>query len=67
MDLFKVLAKVGEVSYKLELPAGFRIHPLFHVSQLKKKISKKKVPIQNLPYADESGKIQMEPMAILDG
>ncbi|GJW09184.1 putative reverse transcriptase domain-containing protein [Tanacetum coccineum] len=34
---FKVLAKVGKVSYKLELPQEFsRVHHTFHVSNLKK-------------------------------
>ncbi|GJT79720.1 hypothetical protein Tco_1054062 [Tanacetum coccineum] len=34
---FKVLEKVGEVSYKLELPEELsRVHNTFHVSNLKK-------------------------------
>lgn len=39
---------------------------MFHVSQLKKKVSKKSVPIQTLPYADNSGQIRLEPLAVLD-
>ncbi|WVZ89845.1 hypothetical protein U9M48_036199 [Paspalum notatum var. saurae] len=33
---FKVLQKVGQVAYKLELPDTAHIHPMIHVSQLMK-------------------------------
>ena len=32
---FKIVVKVGKISYKLELPLHFKIHPVFHASVLK--------------------------------
>lgn len=32
---FEIVAKVGKISYRLDLPPSFRIHPVFHASVLK--------------------------------
>jgi len=61
--LYKVLQKIGSMACKLELSAASRVHPVFHISCLKKVIWDK-LPVQTiLPELDEEGKIILEPEA----
>jgi hypothetical protein len=63
---YKVLQKIGTMAYKLELPSSSRVHPVFHVSCLKKVIGEK-IPVQTIfPKLDEEGKIILETEAITD-
>ena len=57
----KVLKNIGTMAYKLELPIASQVHPVFHVSCLKKVIGVK-LPVQTiLLELDEEGNIILEP------
>jgi hypothetical protein len=62
---FRVLQRVGSVSYKLQLPHGTQLHDVFHVNQLKKHLGAKAVPNPTLPALTVDGKIKFQPQAIL--
>ena len=50
----------------MELPASFQVHPIFHVSCLKKVIGDK-LPVKTiLPKLDEEGKIILELEAVTE-
>ena len=52
---FPVQARVGHVAYKLQLPIGSSIHPVFHVSCLKKKLGSWSSSLPHLPLVDADG------------
>ena len=62
---YAVLEKIGAVAYKLQLPEGSRIHPVFHVSCLKKQLGDNVIPQMALPLVTEDGLAQEIPAAIL--
>ena len=63
---YKVICKVGKVSYEIEVLEGSWVHNMFHVSRLKKAIRQRVVPSAELPPLDEEGKLVLSLEAILD-
>ena len=50
---YKIIRKVGEVAYELELPQESKIHNVFHVSSLKKTLGQHIAPSTELPPLDD--------------
>ncbi|GKB23535.1 putative reverse transcriptase domain-containing protein [Tanacetum coccineum] len=65
---FKILAKVGTVAYRLELPEQLsHVHSTFHVSNLKKCLSNEPlaIPLDEI-YVDDKLNFIEEPIEIMD-
>nr|GFC75155.1 retrotransposon protein, putative, Ty3-gypsy subclass [Tanacetum cinerariifolium] len=65
---FKVLAKVGKVAYKLELPQELsRVHHTFHVSNLKKCYADEPLvmPLEGI-HVDDRLQFMEEPVEIME-
>ena len=63
---FKFLQEIGEASYKLNLPLGSLIHPMFHVSNLKAKLGNQVVPRPTLLAVNVDMVLTLEHVLILD-
>ena len=62
---YKVIQKIGEVAYELEILKGSKIHNVFHVSCLKKYIGRKFVISTTLPPLDDEGQLTLIPEKVL--
>ncbi|GAB4829655.1 hypothetical protein Ancab_040648 [Ancistrocladus abbreviatus] len=62
---FKILARVGQVAYKLELLAEVKIHDVFYVSRLKRKIGNASVNFHPPVFTTTSVQ-KLNPIAILE-
>lgn len=60
---YSILARVGEVAYKLDLPPTSAIHPVVHVSQLRRALPPHHQVLSSLPTS--TSPVQA-PQAILD-
>lgn len=63
---YKILKRVGEVAYKLELPNTSQVHPVVHVSQLKRHVPANVQVCTDISVLNSLTDIVAEPLQILE-
>ncbi|KAH9313807.1 hypothetical protein KI387_022434 [Taxus chinensis] len=63
---YRMVRRVGQVAYELELPSESKIHNVFHVSCLKKALGQHVTSSVELPPLDDEGRLDLVPEELLD-
>jgi hypothetical protein len=63
---YRIMRRVGEGAYELELPEGSKTHNVFHMSWLKKAVGQFINTSEELPPLDEEGQLELVPGEVLE-
>ena len=61
---FKILRRIREVAYELQLPNIAKVHPVFHVSQLKAVVGDHSVAAVPPTHWDHTVVLSVQPKAV---
>jgi hypothetical protein len=56
---YRIIRRVGKVTYELDIPEGSKIHNMFHASFLKKVVGQFIITSEELPPLDEEGHLEL--------
>jgi hypothetical protein len=63
---YRIMHRVGEVAYELELPEGSKIHNVLHVPCLKKAVGQFISTSEEFLSLDEEGQLELVPEEVLE-
>ncbi|CAA0840484.1 Unknown protein, partial [Striga hermonthica] len=63
---YQILKRIGQVAYRLELPESSQIHPVIHVSQLKRILGEAQKYCEELPATPADGRVIVRPKRAIE-
>ncbi|KAA0046073.1 Transposon Ty3-G Gag-Pol polyprotein [Cucumis melo var. makuwa] len=63
---YEIIEKIGPVAYRLQLPENSRIHPVFHVSQLRKLVGQHENIQPTIQFVNENYTWKSEPEEVIE-
>ncbi|KAL0535485.1 hypothetical protein IC582_029816 [Cucumis melo] len=63
---YKIVERIGPVAYRLQLPESSKIHPVFHVSQLRKMVGHHEGSQPTIQFVDENYVWKSDPEEAVD-
>lgn len=64
--VFLIISKIREVAYKFQLPAEAKMHPVIHVSQLKKHTVPTAMVVASFPPVGPQSQFSLALLKVLD-